>query len=65
MTQLNPFVKSALAFVALFAAVALVTFVSDVLVQHVAFRLDLAWAMGVAAGGAVILLVRELTANEE
>lgn len=44
---------------------ALFTFVSDVLVQHVAFSLDLAWAIGVAAGGAVILLVRELTANEE
>lgn len=65
MTQLNPFVKSALAFVVLFAGVVVVTFVRDVLVQHAAFSLDLAWAIGVAAGGAVILLVRELTANDE
>ena len=64
MGRMNPFAKSALAFVVLFAVFAAGDFVLDTLVRHEAFGLDLAWTLGVSAGGAVVLLVRELTSED-
>ena len=61
MRDLNPFAQAALAFVVLFCLVTATTFVIDVGVRHEAFTLDLAFALGVSAGGAVLLLVKELT----
>ncbi len=58
---MNAFVKSGITLVVLFLLVMAYTYVYDVMFMHQGFVLDLAWAMGVSGGGAVIMLVHELT----
>ena len=61
---MNVFVKSGIAFVVLFLLVMAYTYVHDVMFMHQGFVLDLAWAMGVSAGGAVMILVHDLTKGD-
>lgn len=65
MTQMNPFVKSVLVFVILFAAGMVASVVFDSLASQGSLRLDLSQVLGVSAGGAVIVLVRDLTKEDD
>ncbi|MBR3315404.1 MAG: hypothetical protein IKG18_14855 [Atopobiaceae bacterium] len=61
---MNPFVKSAITFVVVFVAAIAYTYVSDTVIGQEVFHVDLAVALGAAAGGAVIMLVHDLTKDE-
>ncbi len=61
---MNPYMKAAITFAVVFVAALAYSYICDVMIGGEVFHVDLAVALGAAAGGAVIMLVHDLTKDE-